>query len=434
MQKPDADRHPGNQWVRGSLVDLSIILIIIIGLLIRLHYISASPANVRTHDYRGHISYVQFMASTAMLPQPDSCFECWQPPLYYACAAVVFRTSLELGLNPFFLLQLFSLACMAGFIIAGTLVIRLFFSDPLLVVLGTLVLSLWPSGIVHAGRIGNEPMLYFLYGLGLLFICRWWVLGERRDFLVASVFAFLATICKATGLLVFAVLIACTYWPFGALPGRQPTKKIDQVVVAFLLVAACSITFLHPPFGPGGDDWLIGNSSQLVPEIMVGNKPVNFVRFNPVHFVTEPFVDSGDGASRHNVIHYLLKTSMFGAFAFTSESEGIAKVMSFMLLMILLYLLLSVIGRQRLSMTRFLPIYLSLAALVAAFFFVRYRLPTSANSDFRFIVPATISLTVLYVTAIGGHFAANRGAYAWIGVALMSAFLGLSSFFWLLAA
>jgi len=433
MQKSDADQHPDSQSARNTLVTLSIVLIIIIGLLIRLHYIAATPANVRTYDYRGHISYVQFLASTAMLPEPDSCFECWQPPLYYACAAVVFRTALWLGLNPFFQLQLFSLVCMVGFIVAGVLMLRLFFDDPLLVVLGTLMLSLWPSGIVHSGRIGNEPMLYFLYSLGLLFICRWWVLGHRMEFLAASVVAFLATICKATGLLLFGVLIACVFWPFKMPSERKSTEKKDLLVMAVLLIAACSITFLHPPFGPGGDDWLIGNSSQLVPGIMVDNKPINFVRFNPVQFVSEPFVNPGHGASRHDVIQYLLKTSLFASFTFPTQTEGTARALSFILLLILLFLVLSLFGTRKPSIVRFLPIHLSLAALMTAFVFVRYRLPTSANSDFRFIYPAVITFTVLYVAAIGGLIKTKRYFCAWLGVLLVSLFLGLSSFFWLVA-
>ena len=412
MERAGAAPGPKRRLASGGWVNLVVILIVVAGLLIRLHYISATPGNVRTHDYRGHISYVQFLASTGMLPEPDSCFECWQPPLYYACAAVVFRASLDLGLNPYTLLQLLALVCSAGFIIAGVLVVRLYFSSPILVVLGTLVVSLWPSGIVHSGRIGNEPMLYLFYSLGLLFICRWWVLGRRTDFVAAAVLAFLATICKATGLLVFAVLIACTYWPFKTVPARRPTKITDQLALAILVLAACSITFLHPPFGPGDDDWLIGNASHLAPNIMVDNKPVNYVRLDPVRFVTEPFARPGEGASRHDLPHYLLKTSLFGAFTFSPESEGVARAMSFMLLLILVYLLTSLMGGKKITRARFLPVNLSLAALLAAFLFVRFRLPTSANSDFRFIVPAAISLTVLYVTLVEGHFPSNRRTLA----------------------
>ena len=166
---------------------------------------------------------------------------------------------------------------------------------------------------------------------------------------------------------------------------------------------------------------------------MVDNRPVNYVRIDPVRFVAEPFARPGDGASRHDLPHYLLKTSLFGAFTFLPQSEGIARAISFTLLLILVYLLVSMVGDRKFMGARFLPVFFSLAALAAALVFVRYRLPTSANSDYRFIVPATISLTILYVASIDGHFAAERRVIAWIGIGLMGAFLGLSSLFWLLA-
>src|SRR5204863_8583698 len=73
---------------------LGIVMVILLGLLLRILYLSYTPYSVRTSDvleYGGHWDSIKYVANHVRLPAPnmEGSWEYHQPPLYYIFAAIV---------------------------------------------------------------------------------------------------------------------------------------------------------------------------------------------------------------------------------------------------------------------------------------------------------------------------------------------------------
>lgn len=65
-----------------NLVPLEIAAILLLGIAIRVVYVSGTPYSVRAHDTGGHVEYIKYVANEGRLPAPMLGWETHQPPLY----------------------------------------------------------------------------------------------------------------------------------------------------------------------------------------------------------------------------------------------------------------------------------------------------------------------------------------------------------------
>jgi hypothetical protein len=56
--------------------------------LLAVQYLGVTTPWVRQHDVEGHREYVNYLVSDGILPAVKQGWETWQPPLYYALAAI----------------------------------------------------------------------------------------------------------------------------------------------------------------------------------------------------------------------------------------------------------------------------------------------------------------------------------------------------------
>ncbi|MFT3735567.1 MAG: hypothetical protein QM776_11160 [Rhodocyclaceae bacterium] len=154
------------------------IFIISLSLLIICSYWMATPWQLRTHDATGvdgHYGYVMWVAQKLALPAPTDGWTFYHPPVYYVMGAAVWRYAQLLSFPAAEMLQALSIALWLVFLTAtaGTMR-RALRGRYIALAIATLALAFWPSGIIHAIRIGNDAALFASAGLASWFAIRWW--------------------------------------------------------------------------------------------------------------------------------------------------------------------------------------------------------------------------------------------------------------------
>jgi hypothetical protein len=186
------------------------VIVILLGLMLHILYLSYTPFNVRMHDvmpYGGHLDYIKYMATHWQLPVPTSGWEYFQPPLYYISAAIIYKIATNLSINSLFALQALSLAYFTVFLIFGVLILRMLCQKKWMLFTGTALLAFWPSGIIHAVRIGNDVPYYTLSVIGVYFLLRWLVDKESKHFYLGTLFMELMIITKSNGLILVVIFV-----------------------------------------------------------------------------------------------------------------------------------------------------------------------------------------------------------------------------------
>ncbi len=437
--------------------------IIFVGaLLIRIVYLAVTPPDVRDHDLGDHFGYNEYLAQHWVPPPFEYAVggAFFHPPLYYYTGALVYKaTKLVEPHNKvaaYKTLQILSLVYSMGFVFFGLLILDRLLSlykidrpdekflqaDPEinsetnyvqntnessnenptekdnasgfigkvcerlsatsnLWIIGSLF-AFWPSAIIHSVRIGNDPLLYFLFTASLYFILRWYQSDAKRDLLFASLIGAAAIITKANGEILVAVLGVIGLYKMIKTKEWLRYFKVAILPASIMLVAvAITVT-------PGivlkmqgkRDKLYIDNIDGLSHANLVGNTAANYFWFDTKVFITEPYTDPyDDRMGRQFFWNYLAKTGLFGEFKYPSLlSINTAVICSFFFVLMFLFLLIGIYHLAKEDFKRSAPILLSGFFLWAGVTYMRMTFP--ANIDFRYILPIILTFCVLYGVSI----------------------------------
>ena len=393
------------------------------GVAVRFGYLSVTPYSVRDHDVSGHVEYIEYILSHGSLPPPYGGWSFYQPPLYYLLGAGLWKALTILGAESratiLRALQVQSLLYQLGFLgfALGTVSLwvgrlpdalfgRRLASRSALGALFVALLCLWPSGVIHAVRIGNDDLFYLWFGAGFYFASRWWISGRDRDFHVAALCGALGMLTKSNSLLLFvllAVLLAVRLikdrerrlvaylkraWPMAVL-----ILKSAGVALGRAVVDAVSGRRAHV---------LVGNMNQAHDNIAVGNRASNYLWFDTKIFVTEPFTNSLDDArGRQFFWNYTLKSSLFGEFSFDHPLlSDAAVVLSILMIVIVACVVVRMVTATREDWLKDLPTFALVPILFAGLAALRMTLPMACSNDFRYILPVLTPALYLYVSGV----------------------------------
>jgi hypothetical protein len=428
-----------------------------LGAAARFAYLTVTPWSARTHDAEHHIEYVEYLLAHHAIPPPSAGWSFYHPPLYFVLAALLWRTLTALGVSarPILLeaLQVQSLAYHLGYLAFALLTGKRWLDalpaarvgpDPTvrarLGILFAALLCLWPSGVLHSVRVGNDDLFYLWFGGFLLFVTRWWLDGRRRDFHLAAVFAALSMLTKSNGLIAFAVL--GVLW--GVHVARDPARSIRSAVklawpAVVLFALPTGLTLLRAIRGDAGSQHphlLVGNAESLNPQLAVGNGAANYLWFDLKMLVTQPFSSSfTDDAGRQYFANFMIKTSLLGDFQFDGATlSNLAIVMSFLVLPILACIAVAVAYPFREDWLVALPLPLTVAVSVASLAALRMSIPKACSNDFRYILPVIVPALCLYVRGLVRLRELGRPAWARVGETAGWAFVATTlAFFAVLA-
>lgn len=407
-------RHLPINTVQTALVLMSLIL--------STFYLSSTDERTRTFDVfegGGHMDYIEYLIKHRQLPLPGEGWEYHQPPLYYVSAAFAKQIA-QLGnsTGSYLWAQLYGLYLWVLFLISGLAVLRMgFYRHPRVIVLASITLCLWPAGIIHSIRIGNDLALYATYGLAFFYIVKWWKNRSSQTLFWASLWMAAAVMSKSNGLAVAAVLgllmlihsyhVVCKPVIF-----QQHKAKLlrDMMIAGGLFSAAILLNFAdnikHYMDGTS-EDWLLSNVSEMInPGLKVENHWKNYLIFDLATFVEQPFTSTWDDRyGRQYFWNFLLRSSLTSEFSFNAEGMEVWGRINGVLLLIaiagaIIYFLqmqpnFSCSQVRRVAYRNapwLIAIFFPLALLLA----YRIKVPFSSNTDFRYIYP--IILPIIFFT------------------------------------
>lgn len=302
----------------------------------------------------------------------------------------------------------------------------------LFIIIGAMF-ALWPSSVIHSVRIGNDPLLYFLFAASTYYIARWFSSNTKRDLLIASILTALTTLTKANGEILIAVI--------GVIGLAKMIKSRDwayyfklAIVPGFIVLLSLAITV-----GPGlllklqgkRDQLYIDNINNVSSALRVGNAAQNFLWFDAKIFITEPFTSPWqDEKGRQFFMNYLGKTGLFGEFGFSSSlARNTAVISSLLAVLMSVYILFGLYYMQREEFKRQTVVLLTGLLLLAGVTYMRITFPV--NIDFRYILPILITYCILYASSITNFYRIGAQRMANIGLILAIVFT-LSNFFFIL--
>jgi hypothetical protein len=429
-----------------------------LGTLLRLAYVAVTPFWMRAHDEGGHIDYIEYVLKHASIPAPYEGWSFYQPPLYFALSAALWKLLTVLGVTQratvMCALQLESLVFELGFLafsyatasaclraLPDAAFGRRLASRSALIALVAALVCFWPSGVIHSARIGNDDLFYLLYGGGFYFLSRWWISSRDRDLTFAAVWGGLAMLTKTNALVLFMVAGVLLATRFLVDEGRRLGPSLRRVwPTALIFLGAVGLAL-----GRGVIDTargkrsnvLVGNAGWLRSDLAVGNGAYNYLWFSVKTFVTQPFTSAFDDAKGRQLFwNYALKSALFGEFGFDRPSSlaVLGVVVSVLFLVLLACLLIGTALRR----ARRADWYVDVPALVATVAFFaslaafRMSIPKACSGDFRYIFPVIAPLVYLFVRSVtlatqrGWRWAPQAAAVAgWSFVASSAAFFAV---------
>jgi len=387
-------------WIAAAVV-------LLLGLGVRVWYFLDTPYLVRAHDVEAHINYLRVLALEGRRPTPAESWLSYHPPLYYLVMAGAYRLLDLVGWNEvqiFRALQALSLAAFLGFLVAAATLAKRWIATPSARIVGLALVVCWPSGILHAGRLGNDVFLYLFYGLGFWFLVRWYEEQRRVDLLAYALFAALAVATKSNGAVL--VVVGGVVGLCRGISGRARTSLWRyflpiHLVLGFLVVLLLSSA---PKQETRGEDWLCGNEQTLPLALAVENPPSAFLWFDLATFLREPYARSWeDNPGRHYFWNYLCKTSLLSSYEYPEQGKP-----WLLLLLDLLFLAVTAVAIFGLGRTKptlagwYVPALANLGLGVFALAVFRLRTPYISSNEFRYILPVLLSLPPFFVAGCEG--------------------------------
>lgn len=411
------------------------------GIVLWLAYAFGLPYSLYSYDYNGHLEYIRYVASKGEVPVDSGGWSFYHPSLYYRCAALLWKAA---SIRYFFddselikTVQGFSLIMFIVYSFFSVKTVDLLyrklcetgkFNASLLAGICQITIALvifWPANAMFSVRIGNDVMFYLLYSVAFYFTLKWWYTGSNTCFFLALAFAALDTWAKTNAFILLGIIgVLLLFRCFTTRrPGVYRQAFVLKLIVFFMVTGAGFYLSFHERIEASRHDpntrVVVGNANGLGSNLLVGNKPRNFLLFNPVKFVGIPFTNSFDDAKERNSFwFYLFKSSMFGEFGF--DKSVLPLLGSILSGAFLVLLLLAIIGLRTIvgNVMTYLPIIVSLGILMVSMIFFRISYPYSSSGDFRYIFPA---LTPLILLAGAGLLYVSKNRSLYITALLVSA-------------
>jgi len=260
-----------------------------------------------------------------------------------------------------------------------------------------LLIAMWPSGIIHSARVGNDPMLYFFFSGAMYFWISLYLRGKNRHLFIASIFTVVAILTKVNAMILLPMAIVL--FLLKAIVGHISFSKKSMLkggIVGLIMVAALCFA-MYPGValkleGKRSNVYVTNMGSRLI----VGNKLENFLWLDIKTFVNEPFTSPFDDKyGRQHFPNYLGKTALFGEWMYKGVAiHNIAVAISVIALAMfaisIIFLFQTPIKDIKILLPLLLISFLSLCGVTH----MRYTFPV--NVDFRYILPIIIPFCIYF--------------------------------------
>jgi hypothetical protein len=423
-----------------------------LGVAASVFYLSKTESDTRTFDVYeggGHRDYIEYLITHRSAPPPGEGWEYHQPPLYYTVAAISKAVFANPSLHSDFWGQLLALWFWCIFLIASLSTIhRAFRKKSWALFIASAAVCLWPAGIIHSIRIGNDVAIYAFYALAFYYCVIWWKGRASGPLFWAAFWASMALLTKSNALAIWGV-IGLLFLAQG-LPAllKQNSSRRRRVKVlrhAAILAGYFSFTLalnfgdnVWHYFDGSSNDWLLSNVSESIhPGLKVTNTPANYLIFDVATYLQQPFISTWDDKfGRQYFWNFVWRSALSSEFFFAGKTMAVWGLVNGLLLLLMLagiaiYTLqqhtLQTPLQYRRSLYKNLPWLLALALPFILLLAYRIKVPLSCNTDFRYIYP--VLLPLLYFSAKPWHEAPQLKLAR--ALALSAPLIAFASWIWL---
>lgn len=378
-------------------------LLFLLGVLMRLAYVSAYPAEVRQHDVfdtDGHLQYIMNLAETWRLPETNN----WQynhPPLHHFLAAVWVKVFQCFGVTDKMQLAE-TLQYLTCFYSCAMLVVvyRIFDENPFgrrAVPLAYALICLHPTFYLLAGSLNNDCLMILLFFAAVLYTLRWYRNPSLKNSLMLAVTIGCCMMTKVSGAIIAPVTAMVFLWKLIVLAKERKWKLFRQALAKLAAFGAVCIPLglwypvrnlilFGQPLGyvaPIGEDAAIycGNAplvSRLVPFFSADWQKSIYCN---------PFED-------YNIFAYMTKCSVFGETALEGGAvlAAVLLLCAFLLITACLVSMVYVLARGRNERTNlfFWVMAAVMVAQVGLFVYSNVKYPYGCTMDFRYLAPAVL--------------------------------------------
>jgi len=402
------------------------IIMCCISLIICMVNFFATNYNSYALDVPGHTNYIKFLATYWRLPEPFG-WQTQQPPAYYIIGAILYKIGGWIGMpDPFNMVRCSSLLLYGGFIILSLLILKEYLSGKSYIAAAALVLF-WPDGYHYAARISNDLGMLFLISLTLYLMIRWWK-TENSHYLIAGFFiAFFSITVKGNGVIAIAAVAALASIALHK-------KKISWRILVNPYLLVFSITCIGINFGrtfyyrmKGADvKWFLNLNTQSMQSILHMRAPYNFLYFDFLSFIRDPFYMSQPDGGIY-LWNAFLKTLILGEW--TWQSPMLACTLSFLLVIFLIFILSYLFLKPRMNSTELCPpLAIMMLCMLAMLISACIAVPWTAQANGRYIFGIIVIFSIYLMKSLEWHYRQGRRLLYYTGMGSVILFPILSIF------
>lgn len=400
------------------------IVIIIIGILLRMVYISYTSIEERQHDMDGkigHLGYIYTIYKTGELPTENK-GQFYHPPLHHSISAgfLKLQTKMNIDLaqateNIQILTAIYSCITL---IIIYLILNRVNIKKIYKIIIMT-IMAVYPSFIILAGSINNDMLAIMFEFLIILYLLKWHEKTNIKNTILLGVFTAAALLTKVSTM-IMGLPIAIVFIDKIILEihrcKRHSFKKEDIIkivrkyIIIFLLFGLISIGI--------GFAYIIRNL------ILFGQSPLYVVKVVDLYYCGDAsFVDRFtlfspewikdtycNSKEECNIFAWIVRCSVLGEYADTSGKyivlAQILKWTNAILIFIGLFSLIRVIIRQFIKKIRQKNnsnilreiLLITYITMVVTYIYGVLSMPYGCTMDFRYIVPtAFLGITFIFM-------------------------------------
>lgn len=426
--------------------ELGIGLKILFGIFLLLVFQSlfTSAVSDYSHDFSAHLTYITYFLKNLSRPNPFSCFECYQPPIYYFLSSFFYKIGAWVGFRePESMIQLFSIIIYCLLINVSLRIILKIELSKWPMRIGSALIILWPLGITKATDINNDMLVSMLILWSLYHTIDWYQNISFSSAIKAIAIAALAMFVKSNAIIAFVIFAVATLLLI--LEKRLSTKKLFSPLLILPILFLCCLGSINTLYLISHNQLANTDKSTFVFHALDSNNPLWLGEQKPSYYLSfpwsvyldQPYMNTfSDETGRKFFWNSLLKTSLFGEWNF--GSNAIANYLNIVLISMIIYTfttlsILSYIHNNiyqsnnlaHKNTERLILLFIALSIIMLASF--RVKQPFGCNQDIRYIYSTIPLFCTIYAFSVHKNMLLQNKKLSFLGIILAIAIIILGT-------
>lgn len=392
------------EWIKKNKI---FIIIFLLALIIRMVFIIKYPFKKAQHDVNGtngHLDYIETIYRKNRLPNTNQ-YQYYQPPLHHFISAMwlnvfskVIKNYNTLKESLQFVPLIYSMLLL---IVVNKILKELRIKDKYKNLI-LIIMAFHPTFTILSGSINNDMLSILLIFCTLYELIKWYKKSDMVNTIILAIVTGLAVMAKTSGAIVSLPIMYIFLLQFYRAIKKGDKRKIFQYIGMYCVFGIISLSL--------GLWYPIRNYilfKQPILYVMDPNNQKLYVGDNSlwsrfILFSKEIFVQYANPYEHHNIPIYLIKSSLFGEWSWSTNY--ICKyIYMFAIVANIAIIIFSIVAmiREMISTRKRDLIYRNIFLLlyffnIISFITMNIKLPYGCSMDFRYIVP-TIFIGIYFI-------------------------------------